>query len=172
MTAEENYKLKVRPIYRSYQAYVKGREPAGYIESLKQREPEIIFDPSKFHTEEDWIAAGKLVFECETGFRPAPASGPSAEGLRFPASSEGVLPFLVEGYRYIVRKRGGLEVGGGSCAGCHTRVMSDGSLIEGAQGILYPPVSAAALSAIRDSTPEALQGRRHSSGRTTVPPGS
>src|SRR5579862_4843482 len=39
MSAEEYYKLKVRPIYRSYPAYAKGREPAGYIESLKQRDP-------------------------------------------------------------------------------------------------------------------------------------
>ena len=70
MTAEQYYALKVRPIYRSYPAYVKGREPAGYLESLKQKEPEIIFDASKLHTKEDWIQAGKLVFESETLFQP------------------------------------------------------------------------------------------------------
>lgn len=59
MTAEQYYALKVRPIYRSYPAYVKGREPAGYLESLKQKEPEIIFDASKLHTREDWIQAGR-----------------------------------------------------------------------------------------------------------------
>jgi hypothetical protein len=36
MSAEEYYKLKVRPIYRSYPVYVKGREPAGYREWLKK----------------------------------------------------------------------------------------------------------------------------------------
>src|SRR5947208_7203512 len=34
MTSAEYYELKVRPIYRSYPAYAKGREPAGYLESL------------------------------------------------------------------------------------------------------------------------------------------
>src|ERR1700723_1617205 len=68
MTAEEYYALKVRPIYRSYPAYAEGKEPAGYIESLKQKEPEIIFDASKLRSKEDWIQAGKLVFEAENSF--------------------------------------------------------------------------------------------------------
>src|ERR1051326_3646978 len=59
MTAEEYYTLKVRRIYRSYPVYVQGKEPSGYIESLKQREPELIFDTSKLRTKEDWIRAGK-----------------------------------------------------------------------------------------------------------------
>src|SRR5260221_8927 len=61
MRAEEYYALKVRPIYRSYPVYAPGREPAGYRESLMQRDPEIIFDASKLRTKEDWIRAGKLV---------------------------------------------------------------------------------------------------------------
>jgi hypothetical protein len=40
-----------------------GREPEGYMDSLKQREPEIVWDdaahkPSR-RTESDWIAAGE-----------------------------------------------------------------------------------------------------------------
>src|SRR5581483_9993300 len=54
MSAEEYYKLKVRPIYRSYPAYAKGREPVGYRDSLRQKDPEIIFDASKLHTKADW----------------------------------------------------------------------------------------------------------------------
>ena len=38
LTGDEYYKLRVRPIYRTYPIYVNGKEPAGYIESLKQRE--------------------------------------------------------------------------------------------------------------------------------------
>jgi hypothetical protein len=41
------YALKGRPIYRSYPMYYPGREPKGYIESLKQKEPEIVFDASR-----------------------------------------------------------------------------------------------------------------------------
>jgi hypothetical protein len=77
MTSEEYYKLKVRPIYRWYPMYAPGREPAGYLDSLKQKEPEIIFDASKLRTKEDWIAAGKIVFESETQFSPAPAAAPA-----------------------------------------------------------------------------------------------
>ena len=130
MSAEEYYKLKVRPIYRSYPAYAKGREPAGYLESLKQRDPEIIFDPSKLHTKEDWIAAGKLVFESDTLFFPA--QEPPAEGgdTRFPVSKDGMVPLL----RYYIRKKGVLEGGTNACDHCHTRLMPDGSLWEGAQG--------------------------------------
>jgi hypothetical protein len=68
MTAEEYISLKVRPIYRSYPVYAAGKEPAGYIESLKQKEPEIIFDASKLRTKQDWIQAGKVVFEAWNSF--------------------------------------------------------------------------------------------------------
>jgi hypothetical protein len=58
MMAKEYYVLTVRPIYRSYPVYAPGREPAGYIESLKQKEPEIILTPR---------SSG----QCKIGFRPA-----------------------------------------------------------------------------------------------------
>ena len=160
MTSAEYYTLKVRPIYRSYPAYAKGREPAGYLESLKEKEPEIIFDPAKLHTKEDWIQAGKLVFEAETQFRPAPAAQPSADEVSAqPVGKDGVLPFFRPGFRYYVRKKGVLEVGINACAGCHTRVMPDGSFFEGGQGYPDPPVSEATLRTILESTPEAFQKR-------------
>jgi hypothetical protein len=57
--------------------YVKGREPAGYIESLKQKEPEIVFEAAKLRTKEDWIAAGKTRLRIGCRFSPAPAAPPS-----------------------------------------------------------------------------------------------
>lgn len=112
MSSTEYYALKVRPIYRSYPAYAKGKEPAGYLESLKTKEPEIIFDPAKLQTKEDWIEAGKLVFESETQYRPAPAAQPSADDASAsPVSSDGVLPFFRPFFRYYVRNKGVLEVG-------------------------------------------------------------
>ena len=59
LTAEQYYALKVRPIYRTYPVYIAGRVPAGYIEGLKQKEPEIAFDEAKLRTKEDWIRAGE-----------------------------------------------------------------------------------------------------------------
>jgi hypothetical protein len=155
MTSAEYYALKIRPIYRSYPAYAKGREPAGYLESLKNKEPEVIFDPAKLHTKEDWIRAGKLVFESDTQFRPAPAEQPSADDASVQqVASDGKLPFFLPGFRYYLRKKGVLEVGVNACANCHTRIMPDGSFFEGGQGIRNPPLSDARRRTLRESTPE------------------
>src|SRR5215467_8328179 len=56
------YQIPVRPIYKSYPVYHPEREPKGYIEWLRSREPEIDWDASKLKTEEDWIRAGETVF--------------------------------------------------------------------------------------------------------------
>jgi mono/diheme cytochrome c family protein len=158
MTSAEYYALKVRPIYKTYPAYAKGQEPAGYLESLKQIEPEIIFDPAKLHTKQDWIEAGKLVFESETHFFPAREQPSASEVAPFPLGKQGELPGFLPGFRYYIRKKGELEGGINSCAGCHTRLMPDGSLLEGAQG--QPPfASAADLEALRKISPEAFQQR-------------
>ncbi len=135
MTAEEYYKLEVRPIYRSYPIYARGKGPLGYIEWLKQREPEIIFDPSSLHTKEDWIKAGKIVFEAPIVYSPARMS---PGGRDVPAafakwvSSDGV--FAGSRTSFVIRKKGVVETGSTACSACHTRLMPDGSLIEGAQG--------------------------------------
>ena len=63
LNSSEYYALKVRPIYRTYPVYAPHREPAGYMEGLQQKEPEILFDASKLRTKQDWIDAGELVFD-------------------------------------------------------------------------------------------------------------
>lgn len=68
MTSEYYYAIGIRPVYKSYPIYAPGREPAGYLDWLKQQEPEIVFDLSKLKTEEDWIKAGELVFEAPSNF--------------------------------------------------------------------------------------------------------
>lgn len=45
-------------------------------------------------------------------------------------TKDGVFPWA----RWVIREKGKLEVGNLGCAMCHTRLMPDGSLIEGAQG--------------------------------------
>lgn len=133
LSSTEYYALKVRPIYKTYPMYEPGKEPAGYLEWLKQQEPEVVFDPAKLKTKADWIAAGKLVFESEVLLFPLPPQWPPARGV-LPASKEGILPSFPDRSRYIIRKKGVLEVGENSCASCHTRVMPDGSFLPGAQG--------------------------------------
>lgn len=136
ITAEEYYKLKVRPIYRSYPIYVQGKEPPGYIEWLKQREPEVIFDPSKLHTKGDWIGAGHIVFETGAVYEPArlsPGGQKVRPGFAKFVSKEGILPGFAGG-DYVIRQKGVVERGSLSCATCHTRLMPDGTFLEGAQG--------------------------------------
>jgi len=157
MSSAEYYALKVRPIYRSYPMYVAGREPKGYLESLKQKDPEIVFDPAKLHTRADWIRAGKLVFESETAFFPA-GSPPSAADASCPPASDGSSTCFAPGSRYYIRQKGVLEVGSNSCAGCHTRTLPDGTIFEGGQGdpSIGGPTTRASIHA---ATPEQFQKR-------------
>ena len=161
MSSEQYYTLKVRPIYKTYPVYAPGREPKGYREWLKQQEPEIIFDPAKLTTKEDWIRAGKLVFESEPLLFPAAPIGPQSNTALSP-DENGVLPGFLPFNTYIIRKKGVIEVGINSCAGCHTRVMPDGSFLSGAQGVVDLRVPAADLDRVRNATPEQLQRRRNS----------
>jgi hypothetical protein len=156
MSSAEYYALKVRPIYRTYSVYAPGHEPAGYLESLKQKDPEIVFDPSTLHTKEDWIRAGKLVFESDTLFFPAHAT-PSLDPVECPVSTGGEYECFAPASRYVIRQKGVLEAGTNSCAGCHSRILPDGTMFEGGQGRPSAPPNAAALA--RNLTPEAFQDR-------------
>jgi hypothetical protein len=131
LTSKQYYALKVRPIYRTYPVHAPGREAAGYLESLRQKEPEIVFDASKLHTKEDWIRAGQLVFEASPDPQPTPAGIQLPSEIHFRTTSDGVIPY----FRYVIRRKGVLEMDQAtSCASCHTRVLDDGTVVEGAQG--------------------------------------
>jgi hypothetical protein len=116
--------------------YAAGREPAGYLESLKKKEPEIVFDASKLRTKDDWIRAGTMVFDAS----PDPSPLTTQEllppnvlppGIKASTTRDGVIPY----FRYVIRRKGVVEVDpGNSCASCHTRVMADRTVLRGAQG--------------------------------------
>ena len=157
LSEKEYYALKVRPIYRTYPVYAPGRAPDGYRESLLQKDPELAFDPAQLRTKEDWIRAGKIVFESQTVFRPAPPT-PSVDPL-LPVSRDGVLPPFRPGGQYIIRKKGVLEIGSNACADCHTRVMPDGTFFQGGQGMTARPATESELNGLRNLTPESLARR-------------
>jgi len=130
------YALPVRPIYKSYPVYHPDHEPDGYFEELHSAEPAVVFDEASLVSEGDWIAAGRLVFEAPISYGPVAMT---LEEVRDPAlftdtslptTPEGIMPFA----RYVVREKGNVELGQGSCAMCHTRVLDDGNVILGAQG--------------------------------------
>ena len=143
--ADFYYRIPVRPIHASYPVYHPDREPPGYFDQLRAKEPIVLWDDKGVRpaltTEADWIAAGKLVFDSpiDSGSGRIAVSMSTNLPVRdprwyrdvsAPLTPEGILPF----YRYVIRERGKVEVGVLSCAMCHTRLMPDGSVISGAQG--------------------------------------
>jgi hypothetical protein len=136
ISSDYYYRMPVRPVYKSYPVYRPDKEPAGYLDSLKKQEPEIVFDASILKTKEDWIKAGERVFDAPIEFE---SSGTLYSGVRdaawyeknkVPVTKDGILPFM----HYVVREKGKVELGFLSCAMCHSRVMPDGTVIKGAQG--------------------------------------
>src|SRR5882724_706849 len=135
ISADYYYKIPVRGIFKSYPVYHPGREPEGYLERLRQLDPEIVFDPAKLANEGDWTAAGELVFDAPLVYdalvKVAEVRDPAwYERSGVPVARDGTVPF----FRYVVREKGKVELGQFSCGTCHTRVMPDGTVIKGAQG--------------------------------------
>ena len=133
--AEFYYEIPVQKIYKSYPVYHPDHQPEGYLEWLRSQEPEIAFDPGELDTEEEWTAAGEVVFDAPTSYnglgRLEWLQDPEwYEKTGVPVAADGTVPY----FRYVVREEGTIDVGEFSCATCHTRVMPDGRVIKGAQG--------------------------------------
>lgn len=136
ISERDYYQIPERSIYKSYPVYHPKHEPAGYMEWLKQQEPQIAFDASKLHTSAEWIAAGELVFNSPLSFGPvffgaAEVRDPAFyEQTHMPVAKDGTIPFA----RWVIREKGKVELGSMGCNTCHTRVMPDGTVVPGAQG--------------------------------------
>src|SRR5215813_11684193 len=106
ISADYYYRMPVRPIYKSYPVYYPDREPRGYWESLKLKEPEIVFDESRLQTAADWIKAGELVFDAPIEFVSEGTLYSETRGRAWydinhvPLTREGMMPF----FRYVVRE--------------------------------------------------------------------
>ncbi len=158
ISAEDYYRLPVRPIYKSYPAYDVDHEPAGYRDWLRRQEPVVLWDDGahrpKLETEADWIKAGEIVFDAPVLFFPGLTST-AEESRAFDAKtgdlndSRGISPFA----DYVIRERGKVEFGEASCRECHTRVMPDGTIIKGAQG--NRPVERVAYLGLADDAAKA-----------------
>jgi mono/diheme cytochrome c family protein len=130
------YRIPERVIYKSYPVYAPGREPSGYMDRLKTVEPEVAFDPSALRTQQQWLSAGEIVFNTPTTFHPLFFTAKDLQDPTFfketgmPVAKDGTIPFA----RWVVRRKGVVELGSMSCATCHTRVLKDGTVVPGAQG--------------------------------------
>lgn len=150
VSANYYYRIPVAPIYKSYPIYDPGHEPQGYLDWLKQQEPMVVWDDAGhaplLRTEADWIKAGEIAFDAPTDFDRfatlAEVRDPTwYKKIDAPVAKDGTNPF----FRYVIRKKGSVEVGQISCAMCHTRMLPDGSILKGAQGN-FPSVKAVAFS--------------------------
>jgi len=130
--ADYYYRIPERTIYKTYPIYAPAKEPPGYMSMLEQQDPQTDFDPSALKSDEDWARAGEAIFDTPVFITPiADVGNPEwYEKTGMPIARDGTIPFA----RYVVRQKGRVELGIGSCATCHTRVMPDGSIIKGAQG--------------------------------------
>jgi hypothetical protein len=130
------YALPERVLYKSYPIYHPSKEPPGYLDKLRTLDPEPVFDAATLKTGADWIAAGRDVFEMPIAYNGpivtmAMVRDPSwYEKHRVPLTTDGTMPFA----RYVVRARGRVDIGNVACSMCHTRVMPDGTAVQGAQG--------------------------------------
>jgi hypothetical protein len=168
-SAKEYYALPVRPVYRTYPVYSPDKEPAGYWQSLQQKEPAIVFNPERLATKDDWIRAGELVFDQPIVISPPTSRQRYLDELRAvspPLTPEGIVP----GAFYLVRKKGVVELGFGSCAECHTRVMPDGTGVKGAQGNAPTAGFNAWLQISRGSGPDQVRALRERKRALTFTP--
>ncbi len=146
ISSDYYYRIPVRTIYKNYPVYAPGKEPNGYLDWLKQQEPQSAFDAGSLKTKADWMRAGELLFDSAISYddiaQISDVRNPQwYEKLHVPTTKDGTLPW----FRYVIREKGKVELGTISCAMCHTRVMSDGSVVKGAQGN-FPFERAAALT--------------------------
>ncbi|HYV03789.1 MAG TPA: hypothetical protein VFB82_04350, partial [Blastocatellia bacterium] len=142
--SEEEYYAAPVDNLRTYPVYHPDFEPKGYREWMIKQGAQPMIDPEKLQTERDWIAAGRRVFE----------------GLEFPvtrtddprifkylgdrdeikkADAEVTKDGVMLGMRYVVTKDGKLKVSLADCAGCHSRLMPDGSVLLGAPTKTFTP---------------------------------
>ena len=134
-SAEEYHKAPVDNL-RTYPVYFPGREPAGYWEMLQSVGPKPLIELDTQRSDADWVRAGQRVFDEYdiAAFRvldpKAIALARSPEGFAKTSvapRADGTLADL----RWIPTSRG-VALGLSNCAGCHTRLMADGTLLRGA----------------------------------------
>jgi hypothetical protein len=134
---KEYYSAPVGDWVRTYPVYFPGREPAGYSDMLRNAKPEPLITPGA-RTMADWVKEGKGVFH-EMDIPYLRSYDPKlAETLRSVADFKklGGHPQkdgTVSGLRWVPTSKG-LALSVQDCAGCHSRVMPDGSILDGAPG--------------------------------------
>lgn len=122
---------------RTYPVYHPDHEPKGYAEWLRQQPPTPLIEPEKLRSKQDWLEAGRRVFD-ELDVPLVRSDDPKAfaylrdrEALKKDGTSV-TRNGEIMGFRWVVEKTGQIWLGLSECAGCHVRLMPDGSTLRGA----------------------------------------
>jgi mono/diheme cytochrome c family protein len=120
---------------RTYPVYFPGREPEGYWEMVRAKKPEPLVAPGA-RSDAAWIDIGRRVFEemdvpafRSTDQRIIAIARSSEEFAR--RGGQAQKDGRVLGLRWVPTSKG-LALGAADCSTCHTRVLPDGSLLNGA----------------------------------------
>lgn len=132
---KEYYSAPVGEYVRTYPVYFPGREPAGYWEMIRDKTPEPLIRPGA-RTSTEWVQEGRRVFH-ELDLPYLRNFDPklielvrSADALR-KVGGHAQKDGTILGVRWVPTSEG-LALSQQDCAVCHTRVMPDGSLLDGA----------------------------------------
>jgi hypothetical protein len=132
---QEYYAAPAGELVRTYPVYFPGREPNGYWDMVTHANPEPLITAGA-RTKDDWVKDGRRVFEeldipylrsYDPKLREILRSTDEFQKLGGHAQRDGT----VRGLRWVPTSKG-LALSIPDCAGCHSRVMPDGSILDGA----------------------------------------
>jgi mono/diheme cytochrome c family protein len=142
---KEYYSAPLGEYVRTYPVYFPGREPAGYWETIREKKPELLIRPGA-RTSTEWVQEGRRVFH-ELDLPYIRNYDPklidlvrSADALR-KVGGHAQKDGTILGLRWVPTSRG-LALSQQDCAVCHSRVMPDRSLLDGAPAPGADPGSA------------------------------
>jgi mono/diheme cytochrome c family protein len=132
---KEYYAALVGEFVRTYPVYFPGREPDGYWKMLQNAKPEPLITPGK-RTKTDWLGEGRRVFQeldipylrsYDPKLIEIVRSAGEFKKLGGHPQKDGTVLAL----RWVPTAKG-LALSIQDCATCHSRVMPDGSILDGA----------------------------------------
>ena len=154
---------------RTYPVYHPDYEPKGYQEWLKQQPPKPVIEPDQLKNEQDWLEAGRRVFD-ELDVPITRTDDPKALGYlrdREALKKDGTSVDkggVILGYRWVVEKPGQVRLSFSECSGCHVRLMPDGSTLRGAPGNIAGGGDAAAVLGLKFNEALGKEGKPASPG--------
>jgi hypothetical protein len=132
---KEYYSAPVGEYVRTYPVYFPGREPDGYWDMIRNKKPEPLIRPGP-RTREDWLREGRRIFHeldlpylrnYDPKLIELVRSAVACAKLGGHAQKDGTML----GLRWVPTITG-LALSQQDCAVCHSRVMTDGSIVDGA----------------------------------------